>query len=171
MIFLVFQIDQSKDYILNVVATPVDDSGGGSATSSNSDKEWVVNHALQVITRLLFNSPLWMLYHRFVSVYFRFMTCWLVVWIFSVSIVSITHRLWANKYDNFFDWLFFEPKKLSSKKFYDFESWNLQTLINYYIKCKLLVHVFKALNEFEYYKQMKFNSERLLFLVDTSSKR
>ena len=35
----------------------------------------------------------------------------------------------------------------------------------------ILSKIFKALNEFDYYKEMKFNQERLLFLVDTKSKK
>lgn len=41
---MVFKIDQSKDFIVNVVATPVDDGGDAGA----SDKDWIINHALQV---------------------------------------------------------------------------------------------------------------------------
>ncbi|CAF0818045.1 unnamed protein product [Brachionus calyciflorus] len=35
---------------------------------------------------------------------------------------------------------------------------------------QILTKLFKALNEFDYYKEMKFNQERLLFLVDTKTK-
>lgn len=34
----------------------------------------------------------------------------------------------------------------------------------------LLTKIFKSLNEFDYYKEMKFNKDRLLFLVDTNKK-
>jgi hypothetical protein len=35
---------------------------------------------------------------------------------------------------------------------------------------KILTRLYKSLNEFDYYKQMKFNSERLVFLVDSKTK-
>lgn len=33
-----------------------------------------------------------------------------------------------------------------------------------------MFHLYKSLNKFEYYKQMRFNSDRLVFLVDSSAK-
>lgn len=35
---------------------------------------------------------------------------------------------------------------------------------------QLLTKLYKSLNEFSYYKQMKFNAERLVFLVDSTTK-
>ena len=52
----IYQIDQSKDYIVNVVATPVDDGGDGG-TSGGSDKDWIINHALQVVFIILGSFP------------------------------------------------------------------------------------------------------------------
>jgi hypothetical protein len=36
---------------------------------------------------------------------------------------------------------------------------------------QILLQLFKSLEEIEYYKKMKFNKDRLLFLVDTTTKK
>ena len=48
-----------------------------------------------------------------------------------------------------------------------------QSLIyNYFSRLSnLLTQIYKALNGFDYYKQMNFNSDRLLFMIDTAKKR
>ncbi len=36
---------------------------------------------------------------------------------------------------------------------------------------QILLQLFKTLNDLDYYEKMKFNKDRLLFLVDTTTKK
>ncbi len=47
---------------------------------------------------------------------------------------------------------------------------SIQFLYIFELKKKILNRLFKALNKFDYYSQVKFNAERLLFLVDKANK-
>lgn len=99
-------IDQSKDFITSVIATP---SNTSEVSSNDSfDYDWIINHALQIHDMLIGGCD--------------------ILGVYTIDL---------------------SPS----------------------ISKQILVKLFKALNEFDYFKQMKFNTERLVFLVDSSSKK
>lgn len=99
---LIGQISASKDFILHVIPTPLNDT-------DNKQEDWIVNHALQIHDMLTGGLDL-----------------------LGIYIVDIQ------------------------------ESLNARTILN---------KIFKSLSDFQYYKQMNFNSERLIWVVDSKTKK
>lgn len=98
---------EAKDFIINIVETPVNDeessqktSNAKSAKEKDLDIDWIINHALQVKFEKQ-NGDLLNSIRRFVTTC-RSMTCLLVAWISWASMRSIARLQTLAKYANQF---------------------------------------------------------------------